>query len=66
MVYVVYSVIAWLLGLPKVELPSDTGGGAPVEEDRDFMEDPASYCMPGSVFYSDATCSSSTTSSLDD
>ena len=64
--YLIAGILAWLFNVPAPELPSDTGGGAPVEEDRDFMEDPASYCMPGSVFYSDATCSSSTTSSLDD
>lgn len=50
MVYAVYYVIAWLLGLPKVELPSDTGGGAPVEED-DWTSDPA-YChFAGNAFY---------------
>ena len=68
MVYVVYSVIAWLLGLPKVELPSDTGGGAPVEEDRSWVSDPSYSCIPGNYYYSETTCDSSSisSSSLDD
>ena len=61
-VYVVYSIVAWLFGLPKVDPPEVGGGGAP-EEDNDFMSDPASFCIPGSVFYSETSCNSS---SLDD
>ena len=67
-VYLLYSVIAWLLGLPKVELPSDTGGGVPVEEDRSWVSDPSYSCIPGNYYYSETTCDSSSisSSSLDD
>ncbi len=48
--YLIAGILAWLFNVPAPELPEDTGGGAPVEED-DWTSDPA-YChFAGNAFY---------------
>ena len=66
--YLIAGILAWLFNVPAPELPSDTGGGAPVEEDRSWVSDPSYSCIPGNYYYSETTCDSSSisSSSLDD
>ena len=49
--YLIAGILAWLFNVPAPELPSDTGGGVSVEEDDDWVTNPA-YChLPGNTFH---------------
>ena len=53
--YALYSIVAWLFGLPKVDPPEVGGGGAPEEDESwvndDWVSNPA-YCrLAGNTFH---------------